>query len=69
MKKLSLIVVVALLSSCSSLMMSVKDRDSANKHMIVKPGEQVAVHMPEIGYYVSEGDTIVKFGVGITRTR
>ena len=48
MKKLSLIVVVALLSSCTSLMMSVKDRDSANKHIIVKPGEQVAVHMPEI---------------------
>ena len=25
--------------------------------------------MPEIGYYVSERDNIVKFGVGITRTR
>jgi len=48
MKKLSLIVVVALLSSCTSLMMSVKDRDSANQHIIVKPGGQVAVHMPEI---------------------
>lgn len=48
MKKLWLIVVLTLLSSCSSLMMSVKDREDSNKHIVLNIGEPVAVHMPEV---------------------
>jgi len=48
MKKLSLIVVLAFLIGCTSHMMSVKDREDANKHIVLKIGEPVAVHMPAV---------------------
>lgn len=48
MKKQSVLIVVVLFISCSSLMMSVKDRDDANKHITLKTGESVMVHMPEV---------------------
>ena len=50
MRKVILYLLLTLLCMpCSALkIMSVKDRDDSNKHIALRSGEQVAVHMPEI---------------------
>ena len=48
MKKLYFLLILFMLGGCSSLMMSVKDRDNASKHIVLKSGDEVSVLMPAI---------------------
>ncbi len=48
MRKISFLIILLILGGCSSLMMSVKDRDDANRHIVLKGGDEVSVLMPAI---------------------
>jgi len=48
MKRIFLFVIAAFIYGCSSLMMSVIDRDDANEHITLKNSDQLSIIMPTV---------------------